>query len=67
MERRTSDNDEEYSPGWHAVHEPEPGESLYVPAPQAWHGPPSGPVYPGLHRQVTLPDGAFEFDGQVGD
>ena len=33
----------------------EPGESLYVPAPHASHVPPSGPVYPALHRQLAVP------------
>ena len=37
----------------HAVHAPAPGESLYLPASQAAHVPPLGPVYPVLHSQSS--------------
>ena len=67
MQSRQSEGVEEYSPAGHEVQAPEPGESLYVPTPHAWHVPSSGPVYPGLHRQVTLSDGASELAGHVGD
>ena len=43
-----------------------PFDSLYVPAKQAAHGPPSGPVNPVLHRQFVmsaLHAGAAEFAG----
>jgi len=33
----------------HAVHAAVLTVSLYVPTPQAVHGPPAGPVYPLLH------------------
>ena len=41
---------------------------LYVPAGQATHGPPFGPVYPVLHRQFVmspLRSGAAEFAGHT--
>ena len=31
-------------PGAHSEHSPDPCEPLYVPAPHAVHGPPSGPL-----------------------
>ena len=37
----------------HAVHAPAPVESLYLPASQAAHVPPLGPVYPVLHSQSS--------------
>ena len=33
------------------MHAPDPITDLYVPAGQAVHSPPSGPVYPALHEQ----------------
>ena len=30
-----------------------PAAILYLPSEQAWHAPPSGPWYPGLHTQCT--------------
>ena len=45
-----------------------PLESLYVPEEQATHGPPSGPVYPVLHRQFVMSPlhaGAAEFAGHT--
>jgi len=41
------------SPG-HAVQDPPPDASLYVPASHAVHGPPLGPVYPAMHSQSPL-------------
>ena len=67
MDTRQKERHEGYLPAGHEVQAPEPGESLYVPTPQAWHAPSSGPVYPGLHTQMTLSDGASELAGQFGD
>ncbi len=45
--------DVEYVPAPQLVHAALPLVSLYVPAPHAAHGPPSGPVYPGLQFAGT--------------
>lgn len=45
----------------------DPGAALNVPAAHGLHGPPSIPVYPGLHTQSvgsTLPGSEFEFAPQ---
>ena len=44
----------EYVPPAHSTHTPDPFTALCLPAPQASHGPPSGPVYPALHRHICL-------------
>ena len=57
----------EIVPEGQLLHDPAPDAVLYLPAGHAVHVAPSGPVYPGLHRQVTLPDGASELGGHDGD
>ena len=55
------------SPG-HAVQDPPPDASLYVPASHAVHGPPLGPVYPAMHSQsplASLPAGDVELAGHA--
>ena len=45
------------------VHADDPCDVLYLPALQPWHGPPSGPVKPALHRHADaepLPAAEFE-------
>jgi hypothetical protein len=44
-----------------------PAVSLYLPAPHAVHVPPSGPVYPALHRHqlVATPAGDTAFARQA--
>lgn len=44
----------EYLPREHALHADEPTTSLYVPASQAPHARPSGPVYPRLQVQLVM-------------
>ena len=58
-------SDAEYLPAWHSLHAAVPGELLYVPTPQAWHGPPSAPVYPALHWHVVLPALLPEYAGHA--
>jgi hypothetical protein len=63
MERKESESNEECLPGWHAVHAPEPGESLNIPVGHAVHGPPFTPIKPGLQAQSeeeSLPAGEEE-------
>jgi hypothetical protein len=58
----------EYSPSKQSVHEASPVTSLYFPATQSEHGPPSAPVAPALQRQSvgsSLAAGALEFAGHV--
>lgn len=43
----------EYKPTGHSEHEADPVMSLYFPATQAEHSPPSGPVYPVTHVHVA--------------
>jgi hypothetical protein len=43
---------EEYLPAGQSVHAAEPALLLNFPAPQATHGPASGPVYPALQSQL---------------
>jgi hypothetical protein len=38
-----------------SVHAAVPATILYLPSAQAWHVPPSGPWYPGLHTQMARP------------
>ena len=57
-----------YLPAPQLVHASEPVVVLYFPAAHAEHGPPSGPVYPRLQRQLAScvdPAGDCEFDGQA--
>ena len=57
-----------YLPALQSRHEAEPMMSLYFPIPQAVHGPPFGPVYPRLQRQLletSLPLRDCEFPGQI--
>ena len=57
-----------YLPALQSRHEAEPMKSLYFPIPQAVHGPPFGPVYPRLQRQLLerlLPLRDCEFPGQI--
>ncbi len=57
----------EYFPAPHKVHAADPAAGLYVPATQAVHGPPLGPVYAALHTQSvtsSLKIGDEESDGQ---
>ena len=57
----------EYVPAPQSVHSAEPMPLLYVPATHAEQDPPSGPVFPGSHRQLLgrlLPLGELEFSGQ---
>ena len=45
-----------------------PTDSLYLPAVQLVHGPPSGPLEPALHVHallLALPEGEVERDGQL--
>jgi hypothetical protein len=44
----------EYEPDPQSVHAAEPVEALYVPAAQAIHGPPLGPVKPTAHSTLTI-------------
>jgi hypothetical protein len=49
-----------------SVHAAVPATILYLPSAQAWHVPPSGPWYPGLHTQCTAaeePTGDCVFAG----
>ena len=58
----------EYMPTEQFVQSTLPFESLYVPEEQATHSPPSGPVYPMLHRQFVMSPlhaGAAEFSGHI--
>ena len=58
----------EYVFAGHTSHACEPEAFLNLPASQAAHGPPFGPVYPGLQEQavrVLLPTDEFEFAGQL--
>lgn len=50
------------------MHPALPDVSLYSPAAQALHAPPSGPVYPTLHLQsvrVVLPDALLVLGGHA--
>ena len=50
-------------PELHVTHDDDPLTPLYAPAEQAPHCPPSGPLYPALHRQsVTFELPLNEFD-----
>ena len=52
----------------HVEHAALPDIFLTVPAAHATHGPPFGPVYPGLQEQsvmLVLPKDEFEFAGQL--
>jgi hypothetical protein len=44
-----------YFPASQFVHAAGPNESLYFPCTHNAHGPPFGPVYPALQRQLALP------------
>ena len=61
----------EYEPDPQSVHAAEPVEALYVPAAQAIHGPPLGPVYPALQSATihaaldVLPTGEVVPAGHV--
>jgi hypothetical protein len=58
----------EYAPAPQSRHVEAPVIILYFPASHAAHLPPSGPVYPGLHRQLVrrlLPLGETEYSGQL--
>jgi hypothetical protein len=58
----------EYVPAPQSRHVEAPVIILYFPASHAAHIPPSGPVYPGLHRQLVrrlLPLGESECSGQL--
>jgi hypothetical protein len=58
----------EYVPAPQSRHVEAPVIILYFPASHAAHIPPSGPVYPGLHRQLVrrlLPLGETECSGQL--
>ena len=46
--------DTEYEPAPHAWHSASPYGSLYEPAAQGSHGPPSGPVKPPAHLQSLI-------------
>lgn len=49
-----------------SVHDALPSISLNLPAMQDLHGPPSGPVYPALQRQIFLGGlCVYEFAGQA--
>ena len=51
-----------------ALHKADPVDVLYVPATQAVHVSPTGPVDPALQVQfakAALPAGDFDFDGQT--
>ena len=37
-----------------SVHAADPDPALYLPIAQAAHTPPSGPVYPALHRHAVM-------------
>jgi len=50
----------------HVVHAAEPLLALYSFATHATHGPPSGPVYPALHRQLATDVAPAELDESVG-
>ena len=49
----------------HSVHSALPICALNVPATHARQGPPSGPVYPLLHKQTALDPPDCEFAGQL--
>ena len=52
----------------HTLHAAGPDTFLNVPAAHATHGPPFGPVYPGLHKQspmFVLPNNEFAFAAQL--
>ena len=54
-------------PAGQRLHSAVPLRSLYVPVAQASHGPPSGPVNPGLHTQWVIfgaPSFEFALEGQ---
>jgi hypothetical protein len=56
----------EYVFGGHVTHAAVPDTFLNFPASHAGHGPPFGPVYPGLHEQfvtLLLLTDEFEFAG----
>jgi hypothetical protein len=58
----------EYVSGAHTSHAAEPVAFLNVPAAQAGHGPPFGPVNAGLQKQLlrlVLATDEFEFAGQL--
>ena len=58
----------EYLPLPQSVQGSLPCVALYPPASHATHVPPSGPVYPGLHRQLVrrlLPLGETEYSAQL--
>jgi len=58
----------EYLPTGQLLHANVPVEALYFPAVHDVHGPPSGPVYPGLQAQAvraTLVVGELELEGHV--
>ena len=66
--RESAPSANEYVPFGHISQASEPIACLYCPCKQAWHGPPSAPVYPCLHLQSDsdeLPASEFEFAGQV--
>ncbi len=57
----------EYAPAPQSRHVEAPVIILYFPASHAAHLPPSGPVYPGLHRQLVrrlIPLIELELSGQ---
>jgi len=52
----------------HTLHAAVPETFLNLPASHATHGPPFGPVYPGLHKQspmLVLPNDEFAFAAQL--
>ncbi len=58
----------EYVFSGHVTHVAVPDAFLNFPAAHAGHGPPFGPVYPGLHEQllkIMLLTGEFEFAGKL--
>jgi hypothetical protein len=58
----------EYVFSGHVTHVALPDAFLNLPASHAAHGPPFGPVYPGLQEQdvtIMLPADEFEFAGQL--
>jgi hypothetical protein len=56
----------EYVLAGHSTQDPEPFDSLNLPSVQARHGPPSGPVKPGLQVHAdALPEGDDEAKGQT--
>jgi hypothetical protein len=58
----------EYVFSGHVTHVAVPDAFLNFPASHAGHGPPFGPVYPGLQEQwltLVLPTDEFEFAGQL--